>query len=158
MKKAMFLGLLALLMTGFSPLAAQDQSGATLAEQIAMVSSNIMDGSIGCVERMVATGTSDKNARNYCLKVTNKVTKVVSDMSDDVSGAADANRPLVVGYGGYGYGGYGYSRSYGYGYNRPIARRTVFVRQAPAPRPAPPPRQAPPPRTPPPARPAPPVL
>ena len=90
----------------FVPLWAQDQSGVTLAEQIGSVSVDMMDRAVGCPERMVAIGTPNKEARNYCLKVTAKTAKVISDMSDDVSGAADANKPLVVvsRYGGYGGG------------------------------------------------------
>ena len=94
----------------FVPLWAQDQSGVTLAEQIGSVSVNLMDRAIGCPEQQVAVvGMSQKEAQKYCLKVIGKITDVVSDMSDDVSGAADANKPLVV---VSRYGGYGYSRSY----------------------------------------------
>jgi hypothetical protein len=111
MTKSLFLGLLALLVV-FVPLGAQQEGSVAIAEQIVPASESIVDNFAGCVERLIAIKTSNKDARRDCLKATGKKAKVVSDVSDDASGAANANRPHVI-VGGYGSGYYGgYYRSY----------------------------------------------
>jgi hypothetical protein len=119
-----FLMILAILAaSAFSlPLGAQQEGSVAIAGVIVPASESIVDDFAGCVERLIAVKTSNKDARRDCLKATGKKVKAVSDVSDDASGATNASRPLVI-TNGYG-SSYGYGRSYSY--SRPI-RRTVVV-------------------------------
>ena len=95
-----------LVFLGISSAFAQQDAAVAIAEQIVPVTENLTDNFVGCVERLVKIGTPNKDARRDCLKATDKVIKVVSDVSDDASGAANASRPMIV-------SGSRYGRSYG---------------------------------------------
>lgn len=124
---------------------AQNQAGSVaIAGAIVPASSSITGGFVGCVEKLVAIGTPNKEARHDCLKVSGKAAKLGSDVSDDASGAAEAGRPVIIS----GYGGR-YGSSYGYSYPRErviyqasTSRPVAEARPAAAPRPAAQPRLA----------------
>lgn len=99
-------------------LTAQNQEGSVaIAEQIKPASEEVVDNFTQCVVKLTATGLKPDAAVEACTKVAKVQAKMVSDVSDDASGAAKASRPVVLAQPcSYGRrcGGY-YSRGYSYG-------------------------------------------
>lgn len=89
---------------------AQQEGSVAIAEAIVPASQNVVSDFVGCVKELTQTGISSKDALKACKEASKVQAKVVSDVSDDASGATKASRPVVVS--PYSYGGYGYGYSY----------------------------------------------
>lgn len=97
----------------------RQEGSVAIADKIVPSSESIVADFVSCVKELTQTGeVNSKDALKACKDVTKTRAKVVSDVSDDASGATKASRPIVVSpyYGGYG----GY---YGYSYRRQVVQQ-----------------------------------